>query len=173
MYVALTEAARTDARRPQLRIAISGGASLPLTVMDRWRELFGSEIYEGYGLSETSPVATFNQQAIGRKPGTVGTPIWGVEVEIAKAEVDDRIELMELGELGEVVIRGHNIFTGYLNQPEATAAAIVDGWFRSGDLGTKDADGFVSIVDCGTPRSGRWRSLLWPTRNSGKRSARS
>jgi long-chain acyl-CoA synthetase len=147
MYVALLDAARTDPRRPTLRIAVSGGASLPMAVMDRWRETFGSEIYEGYGLSETSPVATFNQESVGRKPGTVGTPIWGVDVEVAKAEVEDRIELVATGEIGEVVIRGHNVFTGYLNNEEATRAAIVDGWFRSGDLGTKDADGFVAIVD--------------------------
>jgi long-chain acyl-CoA synthetase len=147
MYIALLDAARTDPRRPALRIAVSGGASLPMAVMDRWRETFGSDIYEGYGLSETSPVATFNQRAVGRKPGTVGTPIWGVDVEIARAEVEGRIEPVPTGEIGEVVIRGHNIFTGYLNNPEATDAAVVDGWFRSGDLGTKDADGFVSIVD--------------------------
>jgi long-chain acyl-CoA synthetase len=148
MYVALLDAAREAAAPlPTLRIAVSGGASLPMAVMDKWREVFGSEIYEGYGLSETSPVATFNQEQVGRKPGTVGTPIWGVEVEIAKAEVEDRIELVGTGEIGEVVIRGHNVFTGYLNNAEATRAAIVDGWFRSGDLGTKDADGFVAIVD--------------------------
>ena len=148
MYIALLEAAREDSRRPRLRIAVSGGASLPMAVMDRWRETFGSEIYEGYGLSETSPVATFNHESIGRRPGTVGTPIWGVDVEIARAEVEDRIELLTApGEIGEVVIRGHNVFTGYLNNDDATRAAIVDGWFRSGDLGTKDEDGFVSIVD--------------------------
>jgi long-chain acyl-CoA synthetase len=147
MYIALLDAARTDPRRPTLRIAVSGGASLPMAVMDRWRETFGSEIYEGYGLSETSPVATFNQKAVGRKPGTVGTPIWGVDVAIAKAEIEERIETVPIGEIGEVVIRGHNIFTGYLNNPDATNAAIVDGWFRSGDLGTMDEDGFVSIVD--------------------------
>jgi long-chain acyl-CoA synthetase len=147
MYVALLDAARTDPRRPTLRIAVSGGASLPMAVMDRWRETFGSEIYEGYGLSETSPVATFNQHAVGRKPGTVGTPIWGVDVAIAKAEVEGSVVPVPTGEIGEVVIRGHNVFTGYLDNPEATSAAIVDGWFRSGDLGTIDADGFVSIVD--------------------------
>jgi long-chain acyl-CoA synthetase len=70
-----------------------------------------------------------------------------VEVEVARAEVDDRIELLPAGELGEIVIRGHNVFAGYLGRPEETAAAIVDGWFRSGDLGTKDEQGFVSIVD--------------------------
>jgi long-chain acyl-CoA synthetase len=148
MYIALLDAARTrEGALPKLRIAVSGGASLPMTVMDKWREVFGSEIYEGYGLSETSPVATFNQASVGRKPGTVGTPIWGVDVEIAKAEVEDAIVFVEPGEIGEVVIRGHNVFTGYLGNDEATRAAIVDGWFRSGDLGTKDADGFVSIVD--------------------------
>ncbi|HVF05211.1 MAG TPA: long-chain fatty acid--CoA ligase [Frankiaceae bacterium] len=149
MYIALLEAARGSdpSTLPQLRIAVSGGASLPMAVMDKWRETFGSEIYEGYGLSETSPVATFNQELIGRKPGTVGTPIWGVDVEIAKAEVEDRIELVGTGDIGEVVIRGHNVFTGYLNNEAATRAAIVDGWFRSGDLGTKDEDGFISIVD--------------------------
>jgi long-chain acyl-CoA synthetase len=148
MYVALLDAARShEGALPGLRIAVSGGASLPMTVMDKWRGTFGSEIYEGYGLSETSPVATFNQRAVGRKPGTVGTPIWGVDVEIAKAEVEDSIVFVETGEIGEVVIRGHNVFTGYLGNDEATRAAIVDGWFRSGDLGTKDADGFVAIVD--------------------------
>jgi long-chain acyl-CoA synthetase len=109
--------------------------------------VFGADIYEGYGLSETSPVATFNQAVFGRKPGTVGRAIWGTEAEIAKPEIEDRIELVPQGETGEVVLRGHNIFAGYLNNPEATAAALVDGWFRSGDLGVKDADGFISIVD--------------------------
>src|SRR4029077_12216607 len=73
--------------------------------------------------------------------------IWGTEAEIAAPEIEDRIELLPQGEIGEVVLRGHNIFAGYLNNPEATAAALVDGWFRSGDLGSKDEDGFLSIVD--------------------------
>jgi long-chain acyl-CoA synthetase len=77
----------------------------------------------------------------------VGHPIWGVEVEVARAELDDRIDLMPAGELGEIVIRGHNVFAGYLGRPEATAQALVDGWFRTGDLGTKDDDGFISIID--------------------------
>jgi long-chain acyl-CoA synthetase len=104
-------------------------------------------VLEGYGLTETSPVATFNQRGFEPRPGTVGKPIWGVEVEVARAEVDDRIELLPAGELGEIVVRGHNIFAGYLNKPDETAAAIVDGWFRTGDLGTKDADDYVTIVD--------------------------
>ena len=147
MYVALLEAAKNDPRRPPLRRLNSGGASLPLAVLERVEETFGVPVEEGYGLSETSPVATFNQRAIGVKPGTVGTPIWGVEVGIAKSDVDDRIEFLPTGERGEIVIRGHCVFSRYLNNPEATAAAKVDGWFRSGDIGTMDEDGFVTILD--------------------------
>ena len=147
MYLGLLAAARTDDRRPRLRVAVSGGAALPLAVLEQVKEVLGADVYEGYGLSETSPVATFNQPVFGRKPGTVGRAIWGVEVEIAEPAVEGRIELLPTGELGEIVIRGHNVMKGYLGRPEATAAAIVDGWFRSGDLGTKDDDGFVTIVD--------------------------
>ncbi|MDT7572416.1 MAG: long-chain acyl-CoA synthetase, partial [Actinomycetota bacterium] len=147
MYVGLLEAAKTSEHRPALKSALSGGAALPVPVLERFAEVFGTQVLEGYGLTETSPVATFNQVGFTPKPGTVGPPIWGVEVEVAKAEVDDRVELLPTGELGEIVVRGHNVFKGYLNQPEATQAAIVVGWFRTGDLGTKDADGYVSIVD--------------------------
>lgn len=147
MYVALVEAAAGSDRLPKLRLCISGGASLPVALLERFSAAFDTTVYEGYGLSETSPTATTNQPHFGVRPGTVGHPIWGVEVEVARADLDDRIELLPAGELGEIVIRGHNIFAGYLGRPEATAEAVVDGWFRSGDLGTKDADGFVSIVD--------------------------
>ncbi len=147
MYVGLLEAAKTSTARPQLKSALSGGAALPLAVLESFTEVFGTKILEGYGLTETSPVATFNQMGFEPMPGTVGKTIWGVDVEVAKAEVDDAIELLPNGELGEIVIRGHNIFKGYLNKPEATAAAIVDGWFRTGDLGTKDDEGYIRIVD--------------------------
>ncbi|MEV0328091.1 long-chain fatty acid--CoA ligase [Micromonospora echinospora] len=147
MYVALLDAARARDDLPRLRLCVSGGASLPVAVLERFHAAFDTTVFEGYGLSETSPTATTNQPAFGTRPGTVGHPVWGVEVEIARAELDDRIELLPTGELGEIVIRGHNVFAGYLHQPEATAQALVDGWFRSGDLGRKDADGFVTIVD--------------------------
>ena len=116
-------------------------------MLEEFAKVFGGGILEGYGLTETSPVATFNQKGFAAVPGTVGKAIWGVEVEVAKAEVDDSIELLPTGELGEIVVRGHNIFKGYLNKPEATAAAIVDGWVRTGDLGTKDENGYIRIVD--------------------------
>jgi long-chain acyl-CoA synthetase len=147
MYIGLLEAAPKAEKLPELRLCVSGGASLPVAVLERFREIFHAEVYEGYGLSETSPTATTNQPAFGIRPGTVGHPIWGVEVEIARPEIDERIELMDTGELGEIVIRGHNVFAGYLNNPEATAQAMVDGWFRTGDLGTKDEKGFITIVD--------------------------
>jgi long-chain acyl-CoA synthetase len=147
MYIGLLEAAKSSEHRPQLKSALSGGAALPVPVLETFTEVFGTQVLEGYGLTETSPVATFNQVGFEPKPGTVGKQIWGVEVEVAKAEVDESIELLPTGELGEIVVRGHNVFKGYLNKPDATKAAIVDGWFRTGDLGTKDADGYVSIVD--------------------------
>jgi long-chain acyl-CoA synthetase len=147
MYIALLEAAPTAERLPQLRLCVSGGASLPVAVLERFAKTFSATIFEGYGLSETSPTATTNQPAFGTKPGTIGHPIWGVEVEIARPEIEDRIQFLPTGELGEIVIRGHNVFAGYLNRPEATAEALVDGWFRSGDLGRKDEEGFITIVD--------------------------
>ncbi|MGW9029817.1 long-chain-fatty-acid--CoA ligase [Streptomyces sp. NPDC055722] len=147
MFVSLAAAAADADVLPELRVCISGGASLPGAVLERFEEAYGARIYEGYGLSETSPTATVNQPWFGTKPGTIGHPLWGVDVEIARAEVEGRIELLPAGELGEVVIRGHNVFSGYLGRPEATAEALVDGWLRTGDLGIKDDEGFLRIVD--------------------------
>jgi long-chain acyl-CoA synthetase len=147
MYIGLLAAAEGRTDLPRLRMCVSGGASLPTPVLHRFEEVFDTHIYEGYGLSETSPSATTNQPHFGTRPGAVGHPIWGVEVEIARPEVTEAIEFVPDGELGEIVIRGHNVFSGYLGRPDATAAALVDGWFRTGDLGRKDDDGFVTIVD--------------------------
>ncbi|MFI9611578.1 long-chain fatty acid--CoA ligase [Streptomyces sp. NPDC052023] len=147
MYVSLLAAAAEADVLPELKMCVSGGASLPVAVLERFEKAFGSTVYEGYGLSETSPAATVNQPVFGTRPGTIGHALWGVEVEIARAEVGGRIELLPAGELGEVVVRGHNVFSGYLGRPEATAEVLVDGWFRTGDLGTKDEDGFLRIVD--------------------------
>jgi long-chain acyl-CoA synthetase len=147
MYMALLDAATRSDARPSLRYAISGGASLPLAVLERFQQVYDAPIHEGYGLTETSPVATFNHVGTPPRPGTIGTPVWGVDVEIADPEVPDRIALLPHGEIGELVIRGHNLMNGYLDRPEDTSAAIVDGWFRTGDLGTKDDDGYLTIVD--------------------------
>jgi len=147
MYIALLEAAKSNPERPPLRYAVSGGAAIPVAVIDRMSEVYAIAVHEGYGLTETSPVATFNHRGKPTRTGTVGQPVWGVDVEIADAANDAHIQLLPRGELGEIVIRGHNLMKGYLNRPDATAEAIVDGWFRTGDLGTKSDDDYVTIVD--------------------------
>jgi long-chain acyl-CoA synthetase len=147
MYMVILAAAGAEPVQTKLRYGISGGAAIPVAIIDRFTQLFGVDIHEGYGLTETSPVASFNQRGVTPRPGTIGTPIWGVDVEIARAENDDAIELLPRGELGELVIRGHNLMKGYLHREEDTARSVVDGWFRTGDLGTKDDDGYLRILD--------------------------
>jgi long-chain acyl-CoA synthetase len=126
-----------------LHLCVSGGAPMPVDVLQRFERTFGVRVLEGYGLSETSPVACFNQMHRPSKPGTVGLPIFGVEIHC----VDERDTPVAPGERGEVVIRGPNIMKGYYNRPEATAEAMRGGWFHTGDIGTIDADGYVAIVD--------------------------
>jgi long-chain acyl-CoA synthetase len=127
-----------------LKVCACGGASLPVELMRAFEERFGCIILEGYGLSETSPVASFNQPGRPRKPGSIGTPITGVEMKV----ISDAGEDLPTGEVGEIVIRGHNVMKGYYNRPEATAEAIdADGWFHSGDLARADEDGYFFIVD--------------------------
>jgi len=126
-----------------LRLAVSGGAPMPVELMRDFEKTFGVRIVEGYGLSETSPVATFNHVDRPSKPGTVGQPLFAVDIKI----VDDNDDPVETGKPGEVVIRGHNVMKGYYKQPEATAEAMRNGWFHTGDIGTLDEDGYLSIVD--------------------------
>ena len=147
MYIALLAAAEETTHRPPLRYAVSGGASLPVSVLEAFQSTFGAEVHEGYGLTETSPTVSFNYVGEAPHPGTVGRALWGVDVEIADSAVEDRIDVLEPGEIGEIVVRGHNLFKGYLGRPDDTADSIVDGWFRTGDLGTKDADDIITIVD--------------------------
>ena len=106
-------------------------------------QAFGITLLEGYGLSETSPVASFNHPDRPTKPGSVGTPLRGVEFGLR----DEDDHEVGVGEIGEIVIRGENIMKGYWNRPDATAEAIRDGWFHTGDLATRDEDGFYFIVD--------------------------
>ena len=115
-----------------LRLAVSGGAPMPVELMTDFEKTFGVRIIEGYGLSETSPVASFNHLDRPSKPGTVGQPLFAVEIMV----VDDKDEPVETGEPGEVVIRGHNVMKGYYKRPEATAEAMRNGWFHTGDIGT-------------------------------------
>ncbi|WP_403021381.1 long-chain fatty acid--CoA ligase [Salinibacterium sp. GXW1014] len=147
MFIGLLEAASRNPERPPLEYGISGGASLPVAILEKFTEVFGARVHEGYGLTETSPVVSTNHQRDEPIAGTVGRAIWGVDVEIADADIDDRIEFLAPGELGEIVVRGHALFKGYLGRPEADAEAVIDGWFRTGDLGTKGEDDRITIVD--------------------------
>lgn len=126
-----------------LRLCGSGGAAMPVEVLRAFEEKYKVTILEGYGLSETSPVATFNRRDRARKVGSIGLPITGVEVRV----VDDDMNDVPVGEPGEIVIRGHNIMKGYYRKAEATAEAFRGGWFHSGDVGRRDEDGYFYVVD--------------------------
>jgi long-chain acyl-CoA synthetase len=126
-----------------LRNCITGGASMPVEVLHGFEQAFGAKVLEGYGLSETSPVACSNHPDMERKAGSIGTPIEGVEMQL----VDEDDNPVAQGEVGEVVIRGHNIMKGYWQRPDATAEAMRGGWFHSGDMGRTDEDGYFYIVD--------------------------
>lgn len=126
-----------------LRIGISGGAAIPVEVLKGFEDRFKVKILEGYGLSETSPTATFNRADRERKVGSIGPAIWGVKVKI----VDDDMKEVPVGEPGEVVIQGHNVMKGYYKRDEANEEAFRGGWFHTGDIGTMDEDGYFYIVD--------------------------
>jgi long-chain acyl-CoA synthetase len=140
MYAALlNDAARERTDASSLRICVSGGAALPLEVLHGFEAAFGCVVLEGYGLSETSPVASFNRADGLRKPGSIGTPVPGVQMQLLDPSGEG---------VGEIAIRGHNVMKGYWGNPDATRAAIdADGWFRSGDLARVDDDGCYFIVD--------------------------
>ncbi|WP_370249025.1 long-chain fatty acid--CoA ligase [Nocardioides sp.] len=133
-----------------LRVAVAGGSALPVEVHKDFQRKFGVTILEGYGLSETSPVASFSRLGEEVRVGSIGKPIPGVEMKLIKPESWDEVEWTpETADdvVGEIAIKGHNIMKGYYGRPEATEEAIQDGWFRSGDLGKRDADGWYYIVD--------------------------
>jgi long-chain acyl-CoA synthetase len=127
-----------------LRVGVSGGASLPVEIIKETKARLGVTILEGYGLSETSPVATFSDPDREPRAGSIGVPIWGVECKLID---DDWTEVEGADAIGEIAIRGHLIMKGYLNRPEATAEVMRDGWFRTGDLARRDQDGYYYIVD--------------------------
>jgi long-chain acyl-CoA synthetase len=145
MYTAMLNAESADRRDlSKLRLCVSGGAAIPVEVLRGFEERFGCRVIEGYGLSETSPVASFNQLDRPSRPGSIGTPIWGVEMRV----VDDEGRPLPAGEPGEIAIRGHNVMAGYHGRPDATAEVIdADGWLRTGDVARVDEDGYFFIVD--------------------------
>lgn len=126
-----------------LKYCFSGGAAMPLQVMRDFEARYGVKILEGYGLSETSPVATFSRPHKVYKEGSIGEPIYGCEVKVFDNDQNE----CPVGEVGEIVIRGYNVMKGYYRRPEATAEALRSGWFHSGDMGKQDEDGYFFIVD--------------------------
>lgn len=144
MYAAILNHPDSDSLdASSLRTCASGGSAMPLEVMKAFEEKFGCVILEGYGLSETSPVASFNLPGRERKPGTIGLAIPGCEMRVVDLDGNE----VARGEVGEIAIRGDNVMKGYWDNPQATAEAIPDGWFRTGDLATQDDEGYFTIVD--------------------------
>ena len=144
MYSALLNAEGAGgADMSSLRTCISGGSAMPVEVMKNFEEKFDCIVLEGYGLSETSPVASFNQPDQERKPGSIGTEVRGVEMKL----VDDDGKDVAQGEVGEIVIKGENVMKGYWGREKDTLEAIKDGWFHTGDLAKIDEDGYFFIVD--------------------------
>jgi long-chain acyl-CoA synthetase len=147
MYWALLRCSRSQIRlsyySKNLKRCVSGGASLPVKLLEEFEQRFHVEIFEGYGMSEGSPVVTFNQDKAGRRPGSIGKPVWGVEVKLVDGDGNE----VGAGEKGELLYRGHNVMKGYYKKPEETKKALVDGWLHSGDVAVRDEDGFYYIVD--------------------------
>ncbi|MCF8146694.1 MAG: long-chain fatty acid--CoA ligase [Deltaproteobacteria bacterium] len=136
-------AAQTPPVRSSLRFCVSGGASLPVEVLRRFEKAFHVTIYEGYGLTECSPVCVENPYGRPTKPGSIGVPIPGFEARI----VDEKDTDVPPGGVGELIVKGPGVMKGYLNQPEATAEALRGGWLHTGDLARQDEDGYIFIVD--------------------------
>ena len=144
MYVAWVNTPGADQYDlSKVRLAVSGAAALSEDVLRRFDDLFGVPIYEGYGLTETAPTLTSNRMAKAPKAGSVGLPLPGVEIRL----VDDRGNDVELGDEGEILARGPNVFKGYWNKEEATERAFLHGWFRTGDIAVRDEEGFIYLVD--------------------------
>jgi long-chain acyl-CoA synthetase len=143
MYAAMLERAGEALDGSRLRYCVSGGSALPLPVLEAGERVFRCPMLEGYGLSETSPVASFNKPGEVHKPLSIGTPLEDVEMRVV--DTDDRD--LQPGEVGEILIRGHNVMRGYWNAPEATERVLRGGWLHTGDLARIDEDGYFFIVD--------------------------
>lgn len=143
MYVVLLDAGKKEMNLSHLRLAVSGGAALPVEVYKQCREILQLPLIEGYGLTEAAPVAAFNPRHGVQKAGSIGLPVPQVECRV----VNEQDAEVPAGEVGELVIRGDNVMLGYYNQPEQTAEALRDGWLYTGDLAKTDEEGYIYIVD--------------------------
>ncbi len=145
MYFGLLDAVTQGEPVPRLDRVYSGGSALPVKTLDDVRSVFGCPVYEGYGMTETSCSVAYHYPGLTFRSGTVGVPITGITVGIARPNTD-RIDLLPVGEVGEIVVRGPNVMAGYLDRPDITAEVLIDGWFLTGDLGRLDGDGYLSVV---------------------------
>ncbi|MCX5145771.1 long-chain fatty acid--CoA ligase [Streptomyces sp. NBC_00320] len=145
MYFGLLDAVAQGEPVPRLDRVYSGGSALPVKTLDDVRSVFGCPVYEGYGMTETSCSVAYHYPGLTFRSGTVGVPITGITVGIARPNTD-RIDLLPVGEVGEIVVRGPNVMAGYLDRPDITAEVLIDGWFLTGDLGRLDGDGYLSVV---------------------------
>nr|WSW61565.1 long-chain fatty acid--CoA ligase [Streptomyces sp. NBC_00998] len=145
MYFGLLDAVAQGEPVPRLDRVYSGGSALPVKTLDDVRSVFGCPVYEGYGMTETSCSVAYHYPGLTFRSGTVGVPITGITVGIARPN-SDRIDLLPVGEVGEIVVRGPNVMAGYLDRPDITAEVLIDGWFLTGDLGRLDGDGYLSVV---------------------------
>jgi long-chain acyl-CoA synthetase len=143
MYFAILHHPEKPRDLSSLRYCMTGGAAMPVEVMRAFEERYRVPILEGFGLSETSPVASFTMLDRPRTPGSIGHPVWGVEMAIFD-ELDRRLPD---GERGEICVRGHNVMKGYWKRPDATKEALRNGWFHTGDIGIRDSTGSYTIVD--------------------------
>ena len=143
MYVVLLEAGKKNILFPKLRMAISGGAALPVEIYRQAREIINLPVIEGYGLTEASPGVSFNPPDGIQKEGSIGLPLPYLECRV----VDETDKELPAGEVGELIVKGDNVMLGYYNQPEETERTLLNGWLHTGDLAKKDEDGYIYIVD--------------------------
>jgi long-chain acyl-CoA synthetase len=165
-YIELLNAGLDPRRFASIRYYFSAAATMPVEVARRWQAAFGRPIVEGYGLTETSPFASYNH-IWEHRLGSVGTPIENVEI----AVLDPEDRQVEPGTWGEICIKGPNVMLGYWKRPEETARAIRDGWFHSGDIGYLDEDGYIYLVDRVKDMINSAGFKIWP-RDQGMRRGR-
>jgi long-chain acyl-CoA synthetase len=157
IYIGLLAAGVPPERLAGIRYYFSAAASLPVEVAEQWRARHGRPIHEGYGLTETSPLATYNHERQHR-PGSIGTPVEDVEVKV----LDEGDAEVPAGAWGELAIRGPNVMLGYWNRPQESARALRGGWFHTGDIGYADADGYLHLVDRSKDMVNSAGFKIWP-----------
>ena len=141
-YIAYLNADAPTASFASVRYYFTAAAKMPEAIASTWKDVFGHTVYEGYGLTETSPMASYNHY-VRHRHGSIGTPIENVEMKV----VDEHGNDVACGDWGELLIKGPNVMLGYWRRPRETAAAITDGWFHSGDIGLVDGDGYFFVCD--------------------------